>query len=81
MMETDNRETTIAKQPLHPVVEGPSEAKRQRKAKGPEILTREPGKSLLPHARVQKILKADKVRAQLASWSCHSKPYNCYRNL
>ena len=35
---------------------------KTKKPKAPETLTREAGKSLLPHARVQKILKADKVR-------------------
>ncbi|TFK91966.1 histone-fold-containing protein, partial [Polyporus arcularius HHB13444] len=33
---------------------------KTKKPKAPETLTREAGKSLLPHARVQKILKADK---------------------
>ncbi|KAI0754893.1 hypothetical protein C8Q80DRAFT_396365 [Daedaleopsis nitida] len=34
--------------------------KQARKPKAPETLTRESGRSLLPHARVQRILKADK---------------------
>ncbi len=34
---------------------------KAKKPKAPETLTREAGKSLLPHARVQKIMKADKV--------------------
>ncbi|KAI0720556.1 histone-fold-containing protein, partial [Cerioporus squamosus] len=33
---------------------------KKMKMKAPETLTREAGKSLLPHARVQKIMKADK---------------------
>ncbi|KAI0356417.1 histone-fold-containing protein [Trametes cingulata] len=33
---------------------------KARKAKAPDTLAREPGKSVLPYSRVQKILKADK---------------------
>lgn len=41
---------------------------KAKKAKAPEILiTREPGKSVLPFSRVQKILKADKVRVVSAT--------------
>ena len=35
---------------------------KPKKAKASEGLVREPGKSVLPYSRVQKILKADKVR-------------------
>lgn len=35
---------------------------KKRKKKEPTELEREPGKSLLPISRVQKIIKADKVR-------------------
>lgn len=38
-----------------------SNQKKKREPKGAQPLTREPGKSLLPFSRVQKILKADKV--------------------
>lgn len=38
-------------------------AKPKRKPKEPQTLEREPGKSVLPVSRVQRILKADKVRA------------------
>ncbi|KAI0647973.1 hypothetical protein C8Q79DRAFT_952830 [Trametes meyenii] len=43
-------------------VAGPSEAPaaKSKKAKAPDTLVREPGKSVLPYSRVQKILKADK---------------------
>ncbi|KAI0632204.1 hypothetical protein C8Q77DRAFT_1124445 [Trametes polyzona] len=37
----------------------PSEAKT-KKARAPDTLVREPGKSVLPYSRVQKVLKADK---------------------
>ncbi|KAI0826890.1 hypothetical protein BC628DRAFT_227722 [Trametes gibbosa] len=42
----------------------PSEAAqpKAKKARAPETFVREPGKSVLPFSRVQKILKADKVR-------------------
>ena len=40
---------------------GATEAK-PKKAKASDALVREPGKSVLPYSRVQKILKADKVR-------------------
>ncbi|KAI0372254.1 histone-fold-containing protein, partial [Pilatotrama ljubarskyi] len=33
---------------------------KARRAKAPDALAREPGKSVLPYSRVQKILKADK---------------------
>lgn len=36
--------------------------KRKRERKEPVLLTREEGKSLLPISRVQKIIKADRVR-------------------
>lgn len=36
-------------------------AKRKRERKEPIVLVRDEGKSLLPFARVQKIIKADKV--------------------
>lgn len=36
-------------------------AKRKREKKEPIVLVRDEGKSLLPFARVQKIIKADKV--------------------
>lgn len=35
---------------------------KKAKASASESLAREPGKSLLPYSRVQKILKADRVR-------------------
>lgn len=35
--------------------------KKRRIRKEPSVLTREPGKSLLPFSKVQKIIKADKV--------------------
>ncbi|OSD07131.1 histone-fold-containing protein [Trametes coccinea BRFM310] len=35
-------------------------AAKPKKAKAPDTLVREPGKSVLPYTRVQKILKADK---------------------
>jgi histone H3/H4 len=41
--------------------EGNAPSKKRRIRKEPTILTREPGKSLLPFSRVQKIIKADKV--------------------
>ena len=34
---------------------------KKQKSKATDVITREPGRSLLPHARVQRILKADKV--------------------
>ncbi|KAG5639200.1 hypothetical protein H0H81_005679 [Sphagnurus paluster] len=39
---------------------GPQPAKKNRVRKEPVVLEREPGKSLLPFSRVQKIIKADK---------------------
>ena len=39
----------------------PQQDKKSKEANAPSA-TREPGKSLLPFSRVQKILKADKVR-------------------
>ncbi|KAH9924681.1 histone-fold-containing protein [Epithele typhae] len=41
------------------VDELPTESKTKR-SKAPDTLTREPGKSIFPYTRVQKILKADK---------------------
>jgi hypothetical protein len=38
-----------------------TEQKKSNTKKEPVILVREPGRSLLPFARVQKIIKADKV--------------------
>ena len=38
-----------------------SEAKKKRERKTQPVLTREPGKSMFPISRVQKIIKADKV--------------------
>ncbi|RPD62485.1 histone-fold-containing protein [Lentinus tigrinus ALCF2SS1-7] len=55
-MDTDERSHV---QPAEESSEGPTKAKA-KKPKAPETLTREAGKSLLPHARVQRILKADK---------------------
>lgn len=47
----------------------PSDTKsKPKRPRAPETLTREAGKSLLPHSRVQKILKADKVLL------CHYTP-------
>ncbi|KAI8986076.1 histone-fold-containing protein [Trametes punicea] len=40
--------------------ESSTAATKSRNAKAPDVLVREPGKSLLPYSRVQKILKADK---------------------
>ncbi|KAI0766386.1 histone-fold-containing protein [Trametes elegans] len=42
------------------VTEETESAPKAKKAKAPDSLTREPGKSVLPYSRVQKILKADK---------------------
>ena len=36
--------------------------KQPKKPKAPDTLNRQPGKSVFPHAKVQRILKADKVR-------------------
>ena len=45
-----------------------SEAKpKPKRQKAPDTLTREPGKSVFPHTRVQKILKADKVPSPRAT--------------
>ena len=35
---------------------------KPKKPKAPDTLNRQPGKSVFPHAKVQRILKADKVR-------------------
>lgn len=43
----------------------PAEAKKKREKKEQQPLSREPGKSLFPHSRVQKIIKADKARRRL----------------
>lgn len=51
----------------------PGEKKRSRNP--PKPLVREPGKSVLPFARVQKIIKADRVRFSLrdgARWRAHT---------
>ena len=44
--------------------EGGPPTKKRRIRKEPVVWTREPGKSLLPFSRVQKIIKADKVRTR-----------------
>lgn len=41
---------------------------KKREKREPVELEREPGKSLLPFARVQKIIKADKVCLLVANW-------------
>ncbi|KAI0667603.1 hypothetical protein C8Q78DRAFT_1051706 [Trametes maxima] len=53
---------TMETEPVTQDVAGPSEAPaaKPKKAKAPDTLAREPGKSVLPYSRVQKILKADK---------------------
>ena len=50
------------------VTEGNAQPQQNKKSKEANALsaTREPGKSLLPFSRVQKILKADKVRDRQA---------------
>ena len=42
----------------------PETGAKKQKSKAIDVITREPGRSLLPHARVQRILKADKVSVQ-----------------
>ena len=41
------------------------EPKKKRERREPQPFTREPGRSLFPHSRVQKIIKADRVRSEL----------------
>ncbi|KAI9058457.1 histone-fold-containing protein [Trametes sanguinea] len=45
---------------LNEAAESSAAAAKPKKAKAPDTLVREPGKSVLPYSRVQKILKADK---------------------
>lgn len=66
--ETQEQDTQIlsgdenaAETGVDETAEGNPRSKKRRTHKEPIILTREPGKSLLPFSRVQKIIKADKV--------------------
>lgn len=58
--QTVPEETTESAPPVPPADEGVEQT--TSKTKKPSELEREEGKSLLPLARVQKIMKADKVR-------------------
>ena len=51
--------------PEEPAEDAPPAEKRKRKPRPLESPAREPGKSLFPVSRVQKVLKADKVRLRL----------------
>ena len=50
---------------------GRARDKREGKKEGIALRDREPGKSVLPFARVQKIIKADKVSPVAATRSCN----------
>lgn len=70
-MDTEEPAQEAAEEPEVALAEKRAEAApaKAKKAKAPEtLITREPGKSVLPFSRVQKILKADKVRVPSAIW-------------
>ena len=62
-MEIDNVEQANNDTPPPPGDKPVDQPKGKTTAKATASLVREPGKSLLPISRVQKIMKADKVRA------------------
>jgi hypothetical protein len=72
-MDVDEETVTVSEsQPMEAIQDADAEdtvgistdapQRKQRERKEPSQLQREPGKSLFPVARVQRILKADKVR-------------------
>ena len=62
-MEVDDVDQANKDTPPPPDDKPVDQPKGKATAKPPASLVREPGKSLLPISRVQKIMKADKVRA------------------
>ncbi len=64
-------EAMNTEEPTQEVAQAPEEdapAAKAKRAKAPETIVREPGKSVLPFSRVQKILKVDKVRVVVDAW-------------
>ncbi len=63
-VDSEQNETGVEPGPSeNPHVPQDASNTKQRKVRKPQpVVTREPGKTLFPVSRVQKIIKADKVR-------------------